>query len=145
MAASLSFVTLSINLFQLSSPATATEGTLNSSFGKQLKTMMEHATQFPGEYSKVANVSAKVDAVKATMTENIGRMLDRGEKLELLTDKTENLMSEADRFQKTGKQLRRQFWWQNMKMKLVIAAAVLLLALVIFLMVCFSKKCFGSS
>lgn len=53
----------------------ATEGSLNSSFGKQLKTMMEHATQFPGEYSKVANVSAKVDAVKATMTENIGRML----------------------------------------------------------------------
>ena len=55
--------------------AAATEGSLNSSFGKQLKTMMEHATQFPGEYSKVANVSAKVDAVKATMTENIGRML----------------------------------------------------------------------
>lgn len=122
--------------------ATATEGSLNSTFGKQLKTMMEHATQFPGEYSKVANVSAKVDAVKATMTENIGRMLDRGEKLELLTDKTENLMSEADRFQKTGKQLRRQFWWQNMKMKLIIVAAVVLLAVVIFLMICFSKKCF---
>ena len=68
---------------------------------------------------------------------------DRGEKLELLTDKTENLMSEADRFQKTVKQLRRQFWWQNCKMKLVIAAAVVLLAVVIFLMICLSKKCFG--
>jgi len=27
---------------------------------KQLKQMMEHATQFPGEYSKVAGVTAKV-------------------------------------------------------------------------------------
>lgn len=29
------------------------------------------------------------------MTENIDRMLQRGEKLELLTDKTENLMFEV--------------------------------------------------
>ncbi len=33
--------------------------------------------------------------VKGVMTENIDRMLQRGEKLELLTDKTENLMSEV--------------------------------------------------
>ena len=32
------------------------------------------------------------------MTENIDRMLQRGEKLELLTDKTENLMSEVGAF-----------------------------------------------
>lgn len=126
--------------------ATAGEGSLNSSFGKQLKTMMEHATQFPGEYSKVANVAAKVAAVQGIMTENIDRMLQRGEKLELLTDKTENLMSEADKFQKQGKALRRQFWWQNIKMKLVVAAAVLLLGVVIFLLICFSKtNCLKSS
>ena len=31
---------------------------------KQLKTMMEHATQFPGEYSKVAGVTAKVGSFR---------------------------------------------------------------------------------
>jgi hypothetical protein len=115
--------------------------------------MVEHATQFPEEYSKVASVQkkvrldggcswscslraqshvmvagnigsrscgtallllgcvpcrfhvspvlthnyqcAQVDEVKGIMTENIDKMLQRGEKLELLTDKTENLMFEV--------------------------------------------------
>ena len=37
----------------------------------------------------------QVDEVKGIMTENIEKVLARGEKLELLTDKTENLMFEA--------------------------------------------------
>lgn len=45
---------------------------------------------------------------------------------------------QADRFHKTGRQLRSKMWWQNMKMKLIIAAIVLVLALIIFLMACFS-------
>eukprot|EP00201_Polytomella_parva_P018925 CAMPEP_0175071712 /NCGR_PEP_ID=MMETSP0052_2-20121109/19406_1 /TAXON_ID=51329 ORGANISM="Polytomella parva, Strain SAG 63-3" /NCGR_SAMPLE_ID=MMETSP0052_2 /ASSEMBLY_ACC=CAM_ASM_000194 /LENGTH=137 /DNA_ID=CAMNT_0016338935 /DNA_START=270 /DNA_END=683 /DNA_ORIENTATION=+ len=114
------------------------EGGLTGSFGKQLKTMMEHATQYPEEYSKVASVQQKVNEVKGIMTENIEKVLARGEKLELLTDKTENLVFEADRFQRTGKALKRKMWWQNCKMKLVIAMAVILLAVVIFLLVCFS-------
>ncbi|KAG2425091.1 hypothetical protein HXX76_014000 [Chlamydomonas incerta] len=118
--------------------AGAKEGGLNGSFGKQLKSMMEHATQYPEEYSKVASVQKKVDEVKGIMTENIEKVLARGEKLELLTDKTENLMNEADRFQRTGRTLRRKMWWQNCKMKIVVALAVVLLAVVIFLLVCFS-------
>ena len=47
---------------------------------------------------------------------------------------------QADRFVRTGKTLRRQMWWQNCKMKLVMAFAVLLLGVVIFLLVCFSGK-----
>mmetsp|Transcript_29169 Transcript_29169/g.64467 ORF Transcript_29169/g.64467 Transcript_29169/m.64467 type:complete len:222 (+) Transcript_29169:243-908(+) len=117
----------------------AKEGQFNSTFGKQLKQMMEHATQFPGEYSKVFEVQKKVDEVKGIMTDNIDKMLARGEKLELLTDKTENLMNEADRFKTGARQVKRQLWWQNCKIKLVMAGAVLLLGLIIFLLICFSK------
>jgi vesicle-associated membrane protein 72 len=46
--------------------------------------------------------------------------------------------AQADRFVRTGKTLRRQMWWQNCKMKLVVAFAVVLLAVVVFLLVCFS-------
>ena len=42
-----------------------------------------------------ALVVAQVDEVKGIMTENIDKMLARGERLELLTDKTENLMFEV--------------------------------------------------
>ena len=37
----------------------------------------------------------QVDEVKGIMTDNIDKIMQRGEKLELLTDKTENLMFEV--------------------------------------------------
>jgi hypothetical protein len=46
------------------------------------------------------------------MMQNIEKVLDRGEKLELLVDKTENLRYQADQFQKSGKALRNKMWWQ---------------------------------
>jgi len=48
-------------------------------------------------------------------------------------------MMQADKFQRTAKSVRRMFWWQNIKMKLVIAGIVVLVAVVIFLLICFSK------
>lgn len=125
----------------------AKEFGLNGSFGKKLKEVMEHATQFPEEYSKVASVQKKVDEVKNIMSENIEKVLERGEKLDLLVDKTDNLMFEADRFQKSGRQLRRKFWWQNMKMKLVMGLVIILVIVIAVLMFCFtgSARCKSSS
>ena len=45
---------------------------------------------------------------------------------------------QADKFHKTGRQLRSRMWWQNMKMKLIIVAILLLIAVIIFCAVCFS-------
>ncbi len=49
------------------------------------------------------------------------------------------LFTQADKFHKTGKQLRSKMWWQNMRMKIVVVVAVLVLILVIFLLVRSSK------
>jgi hypothetical protein len=57
-------------------------------------------------------VGAQVSEVKEIMMQNIEKVLDRGEKLELLVDKTENLRYQADQFQKSGKALRNKMWWQ---------------------------------
>jgi len=45
---------------------------------------------------------------------------------------------QADRFHKTGRQLRSKMWWQNMKMKLIIAAIVAVLILVLVMIICLS-------
>ncbi|KAI8473369.1 MAG: synaptobrevin-domain-containing protein [Monoraphidium minutum] len=109
-----------------------------SSYSKKLKELMEHATQFPEEYSKVAGVQKKVDEVKNIMSDNIEKVLARGEKLDLLVDKTDNLMFEADRFVKSGRALRRKMWWNNCKMKVVMAGVVVMVLFIIMLLFCFS-------
>ncbi len=72
----------------------------------------------------------QVSEVKEIMMQNIEKVLDRGEKLELLVDKTENLRYQADQFQKGGKALRNKMWWQNIKMKLMVFLIVAIVIVV---------------
>ncbi|KAK9830315.1 hypothetical protein WJX72_010959 [[Myrmecia] bisecta] len=111
---------------------------LDKTFGPRLKAHMDYCMEHPEELTKVAAVQKKVDEVKNIMVDNIERVLERGEKIELLVDKTDNLRFQADKFHKTGRQLRSKMWWQNMKMKIVLVLIVLILIFVIFCIVCFS-------
>lgn len=44
------------------------------------------------------------------------KVLQRGEKIELLVDKTEALSTSARRFQHQSKSLKNVMWWKNVKM-----------------------------
>ncbi|KAF7153382.1 hypothetical protein RHSIM_Rhsim01G0257300 [Rhododendron simsii] len=74
--------------------ATAAANSLNREFGPKLKEQMQYCVDHPEEISKLAKVKAQVSEVKGVMMENIEKVLDRGEKIELLVDKTENLRSQ---------------------------------------------------
>jgi len=93
----------------------------------------------------VLAVQKQVEEVKSVMMENIEKVLDRGDRIELLVDKTEELRFQADNFYKTGRSLRRRMWWNNMKMKLAIAVLIFCIVFVIFLTACFwgGNNCFN--
>ncbi|MCO5604399.1 hypothetical protein L7F22_058564 [Adiantum nelumboides] len=120
---------------------TAVAHSLDREFGPKLKDHMQYCVDHPEEMNKLAKVKAQVSEVKGIMMENIEKVLDRGEKIELLVDKSENLRFQADNFQKQGKQLRRKMWLQNMKVKLVVLGIVVLLILIIWLSICHGFKC----
>ncbi|KAI7733419.1 hypothetical protein M8C21_005168 [Ambrosia artemisiifolia] len=69
------------------------------------------------------------------------QVLDRGEKIELLVDKTENLQFQADSFHIQGRQLRRKMWLQNVQMKLIIGASILTTIIIIWQIVCGGFGC----
>lgn len=102
-------------------------------FGPKIKEFLTYVMNNPNEFNKVATVQKKVDEVKAIMVENIDKVLERGERLELLVDKTDNLRFQADKFQKQGRSLRNKMWWQNIKMKLIVATLIIVVILIIFL------------
>lgn len=45
---------------------------------------------------------------------------------------------QADKFHKTGRQLRSRMWWQSFRMKMIIIVIIILVAVIIFCAVCFS-------
>ena len=52
--------------------------------------------------------------------ENIEKVLRRGEKIEVLVDKTESLRFSSDAFRAQSRNLRKNLCWANMKMKLMV-------------------------
>ncbi|KAK7255924.1 hypothetical protein RIF29_29352 [Crotalaria pallida] len=121
--------------------ATAAAHSLNKEFGPKLKEQMQYCVDHPEEISKLAKVKAQVSEVKGVMMENIEKVLDRGEKIELLVDKTENLRSQAQDFRQQGTKIRRKMWFQNMKIKLIVLGIIIALILIIVLSVCNGFRC----
>ncbi|KAK6122844.1 hypothetical protein DH2020_043425 [Rehmannia glutinosa] len=121
--------------------ATAGANSLKKEFGPKLKEQMQYCVDHPEEISQLAKVKAQVSEVKGVMMENIEKVLDRGEKIELLVDKTENLRSQAQDFRTQGTKMRRKMWIQNMKIKLIVFGIIVALGLIIFLSICHGFKC----
>ncbi|KAL2526004.1 vesicle-associated membrane protein [Abeliophyllum distichum] len=105
---------------------------LDREFGPRLKEHMQYCMNHPEEISKLSRLKAQITEVKGIMMDNIEKVLDRGEKIELLVDKTENLQFQADSFQRQGRQLRRKMWLQSLHMKLMVGGGVLILICVIW-------------
>ncbi|KAJ6956426.1 vesicle-associated membrane protein 722-like [Populus alba x Populus x berolinensis] len=121
--------------------AIAVANSLKKEFGPKLKEQMQYCMDHPEEVSKLAKVKAQVSEVKGVMMENIDKVLDRGVKIELLVDKTENLHSQAQDFRQIGTQIKRKMWWQNMKIKLIVLAILIALIFIIVLSICGGFKC----
>ncbi|KAK6929608.1 Longin domain [Dillenia turbinata] len=114
---------------------------LNREFGPKLKEQMQYCVDHPEEINKIAKVKAQVSEVKGVMMQNIEKVLDRGEKIELLVDKTENLRSQAQDFRQQGTKMKRKMWVQNMKIKLIVAGIVAALILLILMTICPGFRC----
>ncbi|KAL0363730.1 UNVERIFIED_CONTAM: Vesicle-associated membrane protein [Sesamum calycinum] len=129
--------------------ATAPANGLNKEFGPKLKEHMQYCIEHPEEISKLAKVKAQVSEVKGVMMENIEKVLDRGEKIELLVDKTENLHHQVPP-NPLGVCTGLQGYWNKdqeknvaakMKIKLIVLAIVIALILIIVLSVCKGFNC----
>ncbi|PKU80745.1 vesicle-associated membrane protein 727 [Dendrobium catenatum] len=114
---------------------------LDREFGPKLKEHMQYCISNPEEISRLSKLKAQITEVKGIMMDNIEKVLDRGEKIELLVDKTESLQFQADSFQRQGRQLRRKMWLQNLRFKLMVAGGLIFFLLVVWLLACRGFKC----
>jgi vesicle-associated membrane protein 4 len=65
------------------------------------------------------------------MRENINKVSQRGERLDSLQDKTDNLAVSAQGFRRGANRVRKQMWWKDMKMRMCIIVGLIVLIVVI--------------
>jgi vesicle-associated membrane protein 7 len=108
---------------------------MQDEFGKVLLRQMKHFSS-NAEADKLNRVKNQVEEVKTIMTQNIDSVLQRGERIELLVDKSEDLSANASRFKKGSTALKRAMWWKNVKLTLLILLIVGLVILFIVWLAC---------
>ncbi|XP_056147059.1 vesicle-associated membrane protein 8-like [Lampris incognitus] len=90
--------------------------------------------QAAGSTSKVDQVQGQVNEVKVILKDNINKVLERGERLDDLIGKTDDLQATADSFQRTSTRVARKYWWKNIKMMIIIGviAVVIIILIILF-------------
>lgn len=86
-----------------------------------------------GGNSKLANVQAKVNAVKGNMEDNINTILSAQENLEGLEGKVADLQDGSKQFAKGARAVHRQMWWDNLRMKIMIGVVILVIVLILII------------
>lgn len=114
-------------------------------FSSQLVALSKLFNDNP-QADKLGRIQSEIDTVKQVMLENLDDLLNRGERIDTLCDKTEMLKEEAQGFHNNARTLKKKMWWRNIKILIAAVLLVLLLALVISFIACGIdfKKCKSS-
>jgi len=84
-----------------------------------------------GGNQRTAALQAQIDDTVGVMRENINKVSQRGERLDALQDKTDNLATSAQGFRRGANRVRKQMWWKDMRMRIILIVGIILLLLVI--------------
>eukprot|EP00029_Vermamoeba_vermiformis_P002664 TRINITY_DN1303_c0_g1_i1.p1 TRINITY_DN1303_c0_g1~~TRINITY_DN1303_c0_g1_i1.p1 ORF type:complete len:255 (+),score=65.63 TRINITY_DN1303_c0_g1_i1:18-782(+) len=120
--------------------------TMQADFAKTLQNLTEYYSNTQNS-DKITKLKGELDEVKNVMVTNIEKVLERGEKIELLVDKTDQLNQTSVNFRKKATQLKRSMWWKNVKLTIMI---ILILIVVVYIIVAIScggllfQGCVGS-
>ncbi|XP_022223702.1 vesicle-associated membrane protein 7 [Drosophila obscura] len=115
--------------------ATAIAYAMNTEFSKVLAEQMVYFSQ-SREVDQISRVHGQIDELKDIMVKNIDSLRDRGEKLELLVNKTENLSNNSVAFRKASRNLARQMFWKNIRIYVVVGIVIIFIVYVIVSMAC---------
>ena len=100
-------------------------------FNRTLRKQMDFFSNDPTA-DRIRGVDQQLSEVKEIMVDNMARLLERGEKIEVLQERTDKLSQQAYQFHRQGRALRYEYLWRNIMITLVIVAIVAVVLFVMF-------------
>jgi vesicle-associated membrane protein 7 len=109
-------------------PQTAIAFSMNDEFSRVIQERMEFYNSDGADLTvdNIGHVKSQIEEVKGVMVQNIEKVLERGEKIELLVDKTDRLNQQAFKFEASSRNLRRSMWWKRMRCRVFMATLAVL-------------------
>ncbi|KAH9950761.1 vesicle-associated membrane protein [Amylocystis lapponica] len=108
---------------------------LQGTFGPTIAQLMNTYNTAPPT-DELARAQSELAQVKDIMVQNVEQILSRGERIELLVDKTDNMASQATAFRRGARTVRRSMWWKNTRILGLSAVVALVLIWVLVAQFC---------
>ncbi|KMT04908.1 hypothetical protein BVRB_7g170750 [Beta vulgaris subsp. vulgaris] len=108
---------------------------VNDEFSRVLHQQMEFFSSSPSA-DTINRVRGEVNEIRTIMVENIEKILERGNRCELLVDKTATMQDSAFHFRKQSKRLRRALWMKNAKLLVWLTCLLVVLLYTIIAACC---------
>jgi hypothetical protein len=89
--------------------------------------MVEQGGTQAGQQDALRTAQREIEGVREIMTENIERVLERGEHMSVLVDKTGRLGENARDFRVRSRTLKRRMWWKNVKLMVLLTLVIIFL------------------
>ncbi|CRK93103.1 CLUMA_CG006486, isoform A [Clunio marinus] len=115
--------------------ATAIPYAMNTEFSRVIANEMKACNE-SREYDSITRVHGQIDELKDIMVKNIENVTARGERLELLVNKSENLRDNAVSFRQTSRTLARTLFWRNVRMYLLLGLLLMFIVYIVTSMFC---------
>ena len=81
--------------------------------------------------SKIRELQNDVNQITSVMQTNINKVLERGDRIDTLNERSELLTSRANEFRINSRNIRRKLWWQNLRFQMVIGLVVFAIIVII--------------
>ncbi|KAH3861794.1 vesicle-associated membrane protein 7-like [Dreissena polymorpha] len=124
--------------------AFASNHSFDAEFNSTLNKQMEKFSK-PGAADNLTVLQGQVKEVQGVMAKNIESVIERGERLDDLMDKTDDLEAASATFARTAGKIKKKYWWRNLKMKIIIGIVVTIVLLIIVLGICYGTGVFKGS
>jgi len=80
---------------------------------------------------RLQQAQAQVGEVVDIMRVNVEKVLERDQKISELDRRADDLQEGASQFQQQAVKLKRKYWWENVKMWLIIAIILLVVVIIV--------------
>ena len=90
-----------------------------------------------GGYDAIAETEKNIDETSALLKQNVNKVMERGERLENISERSENLQRSSNTFRMHSTRLRRTMWLKN---RWLIASIIIIVIAIIILIIVLTLK-----
>ncbi|OMO57710.1 Synaptobrevin [Corchorus olitorius] len=87
---------------------------MNDEFSRILSQQMEYFSNDPNA-DRLNRLKGEMSQVRSVMIDNIEKVLERGDRLALLVEKTSSMQGKSLRFKRQSRRYKNAMWWRDCK------------------------------